>query len=446
MPDDPTPWRSSPSGVGIDEDRSRYDRSVADVRAYPCPECGAACLGGGEFRRWCPTCNWNLDQGERDSGPEHLDLLDRAFVRLQRRNAARTFDEVVTASWQLDVQWRPGWTVANAGAVAIATGVHLVTLAVPATAVGLLVHRGVNGVTVTIAVVLVLFSLVLVPWRFDVLRRRRRIVLARATAPHLHDVVERVAVALDTRPPDVIRIDLDVNASVHRRRVRQRVLTIGAPLWFTLAPEQRIAMLGHEMAHLVDGDVLQTRYVWWAIVTLSRWRTFFLAGTRLQGIAALARPVAWGASTATHAVATAMVTAAFQGSQRGEYFADQLAARVASTRATVELLGTLRLAPVIRSAVHHSTSDDLRGLLANRLATVPSDERARLVLAARALTDPSTATTHPPVGLRIAALQAGLPRSSSLAVGPALVRAVDDELDAPSRELMHRARRTPWFG
>ncbi|NED82958.1 M48 family metalloprotease, partial [Streptomyces sp. SID11233] len=66
--------------------------------------------------------------------------------------------------------------------------------------------------------------------------------------------------AVGTRGVDLIAIDGEVNASAMRYGVRGRMLlTLGLPLWESLGPEQRLALLGHELAHHAHGDTRHGR-------------------------------------------------------------------------------------------------------------------------------------------------------------------------------------------
>ena len=81
-------------------------------------------------------------------------------------------------------------------------------------------------------------------------------VLDPRRAPELHALVAEVAAAVGAPVPQVIGVDGSFNAystSVGLRR--QRVLCLGLPLWGALDGAQRVALIGHELAHFVNGDV-----------------------------------------------------------------------------------------------------------------------------------------------------------------------------------------------
>ncbi|MBC9001099.1 M48 family metallopeptidase [Micromonospora aurantiaca (nom. illeg.)] len=81
-------------------------------------------------------------------------------------------------------------------------------------------------------------------------------VLTEREAPELHALVREVATAVGAPMPHVIGVGGGINAyatSVGLRR--RRVLGLGLPLWGALDGPARVALLGHELGHFVNGDV-----------------------------------------------------------------------------------------------------------------------------------------------------------------------------------------------
>src|SRR5262245_62898187 len=73
--------------------------------------------------------------------------------------------------------------------------------------------------------------------------------------PALHAFVNQVAKELGGRPVNKIVVNESYNAAYgvfgwHR----VPVLWIGLPLWVALPPQERLAIIGHEIAHGVNGD------------------------------------------------------------------------------------------------------------------------------------------------------------------------------------------------
>lgn len=80
-------------------------------------------------------------------------------------------------------------------------------------------------------------------------------VVPREAAPVLYALADEAAAALGTGKVGAIVIDHHFNASSSTVGVRRtRVLTLGLPLLAVLPPEQRVALVAHELAHARNGD------------------------------------------------------------------------------------------------------------------------------------------------------------------------------------------------
>jgi heat shock protein HtpX len=97
-------------------------------------------------------------------------------------------------------------------------------------------------------------------------------VLTQEQAPKLHQVVNRIADSLGARPVDYILVLPDFNAFFGRAGWQgKRILGLGLPLLSCLNDEERVALIGHELAHDVNGDSARTLFVQWAIDSLIGW-------------------------------------------------------------------------------------------------------------------------------------------------------------------------------
>jgi Zn-dependent protease with chaperone function len=81
-------------------------------------------------------------------------------------------------------------------------------------------------------------------------------VVERTSAPELFGLVERIAAEVGAPMPHVLLIGRTLNAFTTTVGLRRRrVLCLGLPLWATLGPQERVALVGHELGHFVNGDV-----------------------------------------------------------------------------------------------------------------------------------------------------------------------------------------------
>ncbi|MFF3452175.1 M48 family metallopeptidase [Streptomyces sp. NPDC002667] len=394
--------------------------TAAVETVQPCPQCGAEVRGDSRFPSWCAACDWNVDP-ERPE--EKQGRLARARRALARRHGERLLAELST-----DGNLRARRDSSAVLAVALALAVHALTLAVAAGGVWFLV-RGWGGWGMVPGAFLLALAWSLRP-RFKRLPKDT-VVLRRADAPELFALVDEIAHVAGTRGIDAIVVDDSINASVQNYGVRgHRLLTLGLPLWEALTPQQRIALLGHEMGHYVNGDTRHGRVVAAAYRSLLTWHYYFepVDHEPLDSSGALLillNLLYVGPRLLVRGVLTVLDRLTMRASQRAEYLADRVAARAGSTEAAVELMDHLLIsdsaAVTLRREVNlaalsgprrrEGSADPAEGLwerLAADLASVPEHERDRQRRAG-VLRGHSVDETHPPTHLRHACLLIGEP-------------------------------------
>ena len=305
------------------------------------------------------------------------------------------------------------------------------------------------------APVLVIFGAIIVAIGASVLPRPQRLrsevpTVTRDSAPVLFGLLDEVAAEIGGRPPDLVAVDMTANASWGALGWRRRrVLTIGAPLWAVLQPQEQLALLGHELGHEVNGDTRNGLVVWGALDTLRHWRFLLRPNESLQrqagrgirrsfgGIAVLAEmlanllmlPVSLSIGAASAGLHRLFTTSG----PRAEYRADQLSATVSSPDAARSLLEKIIVVPpAVRAVGHARLRGDQRSpwdIERQFLAALPEHERDRLVrLAARE--HQSVDDEHPPTARRIRLLSTRVPSDGA---GHEIAfdhRAVDAELSA----------------
>ncbi|MGW3913539.1 M48 family metallopeptidase [Streptomyces sp. NPDC005070] len=418
-------------------------RTAAAETVQPCPECGAEIRCDARFVTWCAACDWNIDPGRPE---EKQGRLARARRALAQRHGERLLAEL-NSGGNLRARRDPSAVLA----VAVALVVHALTLAVTAGGVWLLV-RGWGGWGMVPGAILLALGWSLRP-RFERLPKNTP-VLRRADAPELFALVDEVARVAGTRGVDAIAVDAEANAGVESYGVRgRRLLTLGLPLWEGLTPQQRIALLGHEMGHYVNGDTRHGTVVAAAFRSLTIWHYYFQPVDReplddsgalkllLNLLYVLPRLLVRG-------VLTLLDQLTLRATQRAEYLADRVAARAGSTQAALELMDGLLIsdsaAVTLRREVNRAALSGPRGRqqttawaeelwerLAADLASVPDHERERLRRVG-VLRGHSVDAAHPPTHLRHACLLIGD------AVPPAVVS--DDERERRIAEELADAR------
>jgi Zn-dependent protease with chaperone function len=241
------------------------------------------------------------------------------------------------------------------------------------------------------------------------------ITVNRTEAPATFALLDRVASAIGGRPVDLVIIDAEFNASYRRAGWRQReVLTVGVPLWIALRDQERVALLGHELAHQVNGDISFGLVIGSALQTLARWAYVLGHGgfrrpyrSRTDLLESLVRAVMQLISEVVLAVLRLERSMQYGLQQRAEYFADRLAAHVGSKEAALELIDKLHLArPCIRRLQTMVQRDerDPSTVVSGFFAELSPKEWERL-RRVDARVGQAIDSTHPATSLRHALLQ-----------------------------------------
>ncbi|MER5750403.1 M48 family metalloprotease [Streptomyces sp. NPDC002088] len=428
-------------------------RTVVGETVQPCPECGAEIRVDSRFTTWCAACDWNVDPARPEEKPGRLAGARRA---LARRHGEKLLAEVMAGG-----TLRARRDLSSVLAYTVALVVHGMTLALAAGGIWFVV-RGWGGLWTVPGVFLLALAWSLRP-------RTPRLpedvpLLRRADAPALFALVDEVAREAGTRGVDVIAVDAEFNASVMTYGVRgRRLLTLGVPLWETLGPRQRIALLGHELGHYGNGDTRHGAVVGTAYRSLTTWHFYFSPTpnptTAMQMLINLACLVpCW----LVQGVLMLLDRLTLRATQRAEYLADRMAARAGSTVAAVELMDRLLVADsaatTLRREVNNArvggpraarkTEDPADGLwerLTAHMASIPDHERERQRRAG-ALRGHSVDTTHPPTHLRRACLLVGPPVPAAVGIDDDRERRITAELTDARGKVARRILRDGFEG
>jgi Zn-dependent protease with chaperone function len=330
------------------------------------------------------------------------------YASLGRRMGERLFDEVVAAT-----SLRPRLTPAKTVALVLAAMVHATTLLLLAGGLALIVT--VHAVWSIVAGLL----LILVAWA-----TRPRLgtppdrVEARGAVPAVYEALDRIAAAAAATRVNGIALTAAFNAGIGRAGWRRRTyMWIGVPLIEVMSPQERLAVLAHEVGHEVNGDPQRTGFIGSAISTVVAWHNLLVpGGPRRRGgpmhvaevivdavLGVVAGAIRWFLRGMTHLV--------WHESQRAEYLADDIAARIAGSEATASAFAKFSLAPTYREAVQAAALERspagvpaapglFRDFRAQALARFAAGGGASAVR-------PSESTfrldaTHPPTNFRIA--------------------------------------------
>ncbi|MER7193905.1 M48 family metallopeptidase [Streptomyces flaveolus] len=394
--------------------------AIAEETTQPCPECGTQIRGDSRFTLWCAACDWNVDPGQPQPDTGRLERAERA---LARRHGEQLLAEMLSGR-----DARPGRDASAVTATVLALAVHGITLVLGVAGIWCVV-AGWGGIGMVAGLVLVALAWLLAP-------RVGRLpddgpVLLRADAPELFALVDEVAGAVGTRSVHAIAVDGSINAAVTTYGVRgRRLLVLGMPLWEVLTPEERIALLGHELAHYANGDTRNGLVVGTAVRTLSVWHHIIQPLPHPTGLEIIVNALYVLPRLLIAGLLMLLVRLTSRAGIRAEYLADRLAARTASTPAAVGLMDRLLIADSLgvrlRTEVNRAAlggprstrkatdrADDLWEMLTTYTASIPEHEYERQRRAG-ARRGHQVDTTHPPTHLRRACLLAGQPERAAV--------------------------------
>ncbi len=345
--------------------------------------------------------------------------------------SARLYEEVAGRALR-----KPSRSAADWAAVTVAVVVHLFTVA--CVLVGLWLVFRVGTLAPILCGVALLGLAILMRPRLGRLARHE-CMFDPAQAPTLYGLVNRVAASLGTRPVWRIVLVGDYSAAFGAYGLRRRtVLFIGYPLWNLLNPQERIALLGHEIGHCVNGDLRRGLMIGSSLRSLGElhraMRPAPLVGADDVGLVALAQAISrglmWLLSLPILGLFMVQERLLAQSGQRCEYYADHLAAQVAGKLATRSMLAMLKLAGPCMRALNTSVvrrDPDIWAAGRTWLTTLTDAERADM--SARADAERSSIdATHPPTRLRISAIDSRTYPGETLTSGEAEMAAIDAEL------------------
>ena len=207
----------------------------------------------------------------------------------------------------------------------------------------------------------VVFIILLVGFAFEVRPRfgksPQRMEVRKEQAPVLWSLVKELCGRVGARTPDAIFVDDRFNASFGMVGVRRRrCLIIGYPLWNVFTPDERVAVLTHELAHDINHDVRASVLVGTALGSTNMWLRLLSPSTRLSPTANLARRRFYSRQsllTNLELVVPLLLTPLFgmvalfgtmlrgiseRASQRAEYLADDLSCTVGGKAAVAGVL------------------------------------------------------------------------------------------------------------
>jgi Zn-dependent protease with chaperone function len=394
-----------------------------------CPNCGTEIPVPAGARAWCERCDWNVGGERRDQDET---FFERQYARISRRYAKATLEALKATPVE---NLRPRWTFNKATALGLAASIHLLTLTLLITGIVIVAVGFPAFAAIFWGAVLCAFVWLMRPMPGKV----PSLDLAdQKDFPALHAFVNQIAKELGGRRVSKIVVDQNFNAAyavLGWRRVP--VLWIGLPLWMALRPQERLALVGHEIAHGVNGDGTRGFIVGSAVNALNEWIGLLWEPTHIGGY------VIWIFSIPFAAVQSLLAQLLYLDKQQAEYFADYLASTISGTEAMVASLRRTGCHEhldevLLRNAYSTAQSGaHILELFRQRLANLPDREWQRLARASQregARLDAS----HPPTAYRIEFLNAHTVARPRIVATEDAMRTIDAEFKAVQERLGQR--------
>jgi Zn-dependent protease with chaperone function len=373
-----------------------------------CPQCGKTITVDSRFVTWCESCNWNIEPPSQET---------RSPRAQRRQRAAKVKGEALFKELRSSPVGKPSLSGAGIAAFGIALAIHAFTLAIFMAGVFILVTNFPTFFGFVVGGLLIVLGLVIRPRLGGV--ESGTVILPRESAPALYGLSDRVAGQLGAKPIDLVALTADFNASHGQAGLRRsRVIWIGLPLWNVLTDEERVAIISHELAHQVNGDLSFGLVVGSGLNTLRYWHRTLRPGSWQPGggdIFSFFETVGQLLARGIYRVLRKLVellydleqSLLFRSRQRAEYYADRVAARVASTPAMLAVLDILHLDRACSLAIRYAAQREEGDIWSRERAFVhdfsPKEwERLRRLDAMRGT---AVDSTHPPTNLRFELLK-----------------------------------------
>ncbi len=266
--------------------------------------------------------------------------------------------------------------------------------------------------------------------------------LRRADVPTLFSLLDDIAKLLGAPEVDGVHVSSEFNAYMAEFGKKERVLGIGAPLWLALETPERLALLAHEVAHLINQDPARGRLAYGALGTLARWHdlthppaivdhetnsSFYYEE---RGLLGQLFGLLFGGMIAT--IALGFEKLIFADSQRAEYLADVAAASVAGVTAEYASLKKLILSPMVEDALKLTYFDGSKDIsLFENMASavrIPDADRAAELYAEATKSMHAVDSSHPPTRYRMEVVAAAGSSTPAIESDTVDWAAIDEEL------------------
>ncbi|HEX9062893.1 MAG TPA: M48 family metallopeptidase, partial [Clostridia bacterium] len=296
-----------------------------DNEVKRCPKCKKEMTINPYYPEWCEKCDWNISP---NFSKVETSSFDKIYFFLGSKIASGLFERVSNKGKKVSkIRFSRILAYVIAGAVQL-TCILFIYLAI--------LSWKVHFLQTAIFLVITYFSL-------PKFKKIKEVPLAENKYPTLYKIVNEIAAKLDSEKIDALYMDFEYNAFFKKGFMGEglkmkTIICIGLPLFYILEPQEKVAVIAHEVAHNVNKDFTRSFFIQTARDTLFKWYTFFSPNTEFGGYASLVRMVFVVPRYLILVVWYILAFLLYRDSQISEYHADRLAAEVSGSDAYISAL------------------------------------------------------------------------------------------------------------
>lgn len=357
--------------------------------------------------------------------------LNALYEKLGNKRGQKVFQELVS---QQELRQRISFS--KSLAFMAATIVHLISISLFLLGLYLLIFQNDHFMFIAAGLILIGIAWLARP-RVPKLDKDEHLI-SRQEFPFLFKAVDQLADAMHVKRIDGIIIDDEFNASVAQVGWRRRkIIKIGFPLFSIMEPEEQLAILAHEFGHISNGDLTRSFYIGTALYTLQTWYELLnpVPIDEYDSMGFFEIPVYYFMAFLAlipYSIFLLLVHLLFDDSQKGEYLADERAAKAVGYKYLISSMEKFQYADTfylkIRELAVRKNTMNLFHAVHEQIKIMPDREKERLSRLAQHETS-KLDSTHPPTAYRIKLLENLKAAPSALAVGKGTLAMMQKELE-----------------
>lgn len=370
-----------------------------------CVNCGATIHVTEGYPEWCPTCDWGLLIPKEET--PRITFINRLYDRLSNKQAKNLLERALKGDDK-----NIHFSFLTVMAYVLAVMVYALMLVFVAAALFMIYAITRQPGFICIGSMLTVLFMGLAWIVRPQLGKMPKDAISRDAAPELYLLCERIADALGARRIKAIVLgnfftayyaEVDLN--------RKPILGLGLPLLISQTPQELVALISHELAHGVNGDVRRGAFLSGAINALQTWNYVATPFTG-SGMSVVAMAIAFVMlllSAIPNMIAAALAYLTFNESQLAEYRADAIGAKISGSGAAISSMRKIELASSFQTIAQRNwarrkmTKTSVWDEMRQYVAHLPESELARFARIQQK-TKSRLDDTHPPTEYRIQAL------------------------------------------